>query len=882
MLNSEISNQEFFEIILFQDLTLNLDYNYIEFLSAIQNDFLISSLIINNQLFIFLKNPSVTPHDYYMHLLEFINSKDYDKMFYFTKSDELALSSIYKEFNLKDVKDWFMNVSKKIDKYHPYSLDQNLLDHINFELGIYNLDKHKHSKNFYFVELLLQHLEQKIAFSNQITRVNEFTIEDLLRETDYALCFSHVFPATTPSYEKIPLINDQLKAKLIIKGIQNLYTYQVEALDSILKGNNVVITAPTGNGKTESFLLPILHKIFEWKSMKLYGIKVIVFYPTKALASDQVAKIKFFTNNTNIKVTQLDSDVSTSERSKICTDKSIDILITTPDLIHYSLHKEEFRNFIDSTKIIVFDEVHTYTGTFGTHLYYFLRRLERVLHDGNNIQYIAASATIANPEEFTNKLFRKHTIHIDCTIPKKNKTELYCIQRSKRVSKYDAIFHLITILTQMLTDEKIIIFRNSQQDCEKTFNKLKNLSNVKVAIHRAGLDKNQRTIIEKQLRENAIDVVVTTTTLELGIDIGGITSIITPLVPVNRILQRIGRAGRGYKPAKVFLELEHDPISYYYSIHANNYLKDISPVNITTENESIAQQHAKLLQFESSHISENDEAIFKVLKPSNDNIKLFSLRNINNSIKVKTEWGYKITEKELPNAFYEYYPNAMIFHNSKKYKVLRIEFETYDCISAIVTKLKESDNYNYTIKPIIHKKVFTNKHSVLVDYIDGIEIKLSECFIQLEFQGNTLNYKENVLMDTYHYEYKTYCVIFNFEDYISQIVLNERNKGVQLGSTIHTLSHVLYKAARMIVYSGNDLVNMENVAGMWKIIFTDNSINGNGMSELFFSKRNEIWSRALQILHTCSCTNKEGCLKCTIDYTCQSRNRNLLKDIKIF
>jgi hypothetical protein len=78
--------------------------------------------------------------------------------------------------------------------------------------------------------------------------------------------------------------------------------------------------------------------------------------------------------------------------------------------------------------MIVFDEIHTYTGTFGTHIYYFLRRLERILQEGLNVQYIAASATIGNPVEFTSKLFMREMVHVDCTTPTKNTTELYCVQ----------------------------------------------------------------------------------------------------------------------------------------------------------------------------------------------------------------------------------------------------------------------------------------------------------------------------------------------------------------------------------------------------------------------------------------------------------------------
>jgi DEAD/DEAH box helicase domain-containing protein len=178
-------------------------------------------------------------------------------------------------------------------------------------------------------------------------------------------------------------------------------------------------------------LLPLLEKLLQWKQEGKTGIKVILFYPTKALASDQVAKLRYFLEGLNLKSVQLDSDVSQKERIAIYQNKELDILITTPDLIHFSLHKLEFQEFIAATRIVVFDEIHTYTGTFGTHIYYFLRRLEKILHEGKNVQYISASATIGNPVEFTNKLFDREIVHINCKTPKKNTTELYCVQRKK-------------------------------------------------------------------------------------------------------------------------------------------------------------------------------------------------------------------------------------------------------------------------------------------------------------------------------------------------------------------------------------------------------------------------------------------------------------------
>ena len=882
MLNQRI-NQHFSDIVILNETILKqLPFNYIDIFISNDNKIHIVCSIINQQLTIYMKSIETSIENFYYNLFNKIYSNEVQKTFFLLKNDELTLSKIYKEVKLNKIKEWFLSISKIVDSTNELQKDQNIEEVILFELKIYNQSDDKQSKNFYFIDLLLQRLESRIEFSKQLKEFNPSKIDELLLETDYKLFFSHTFSASQQSFSSNSFLNKQLANKLKMKGINNLYTYQVEVASNILEEKSVVITAPTGNGKTESFLLPVLQKIQSWKTSGQVGIKVILFYPTKALASDQLAKINFFTKDTGISVIQIDSDVDKYTRNAIYADSRYDLLITTPDLIHYSLHKKLFANFITNTKIIVFDEVHAYNGTFGTHLYFFLRRLERVLKKGRNIQYIASSATIANPVEFTTKLFQKQMVHIDCKTPKKNRSDLYCIRRRETTSKYDALFQLVNMLTQTLVDEKIIVFRNSQQECEKTFEKLRFIKNKHIALHRAGLTKESRVLIENKLRENRIDVVITTTTLEVGIDIGGITTIITPIVPVNRLLQRIGRAGRGNAPAKIFLELKHDPISYYYSTHADAYLKDISSVNITTENELIASLHRTLLPYERKEITKNDEKIFGSNIEDQNEINLFSLRNINEVIEVKTEKGYRVTEKELPNAFYEFYPFAQILHNSKVYKVKTIERDVHGKMTAIVVPQKEQFDYNYKIRPLIEKKVFTNAVSKSIDYIGPVEVKLSECRIELKYLGNKTNYKESVLLDSYTYEFASKCVIFNFEDLMGKFINIERSNGVEIGSIVHTLSHVLFKATKMIIYCDNDLINMENSIGKWKIIFVDNTINGNGMSELLYSKKDEIWIRAIEILNDCNCENKNGCVKCTMDYSCNQKNRGLIKIVLDF
>lgn len=864
MLDQSRLQQQIYLVLLDAPLSTKTNYNYLVLLPTVTQSQYAISIIIDNQLTILLQPKEIDKKQFFKEAMSFIGRQTSTKHFHFTVTEERILAKLYKELHLPEIKKWFLHISKTIVSSDLEGPDLYTIHTFTFELNAYNQSEYKYSHDFYFIELILQYLEKRIAISTTIenfTFPNNSIMQELLAETDYNLCFSHIFPDSKQSFGDFSVLSELLQQKLQLKGIKQLYTFQIEAIKAILEGRDVVITAPTGNGKTESFLLPIIQKISNWKGFGITGIKSILLYPTKALASDQLAKIRYFTAGSGITLIQLDSDVSQSERKSIYASKECDILITTPDLIHYSLQKKEFQEFIIATRILVFDEIHTYAGTFGTHIYYFLRRLERVLSIGRKVQYITASATIANPVEFTSKLFQREMFHVDCNTPKKNATELYCIQRAKTVSKYDALFQLVSMLTQSSEDEKIIIFRNSQQESEKTFEKLRLIKNKEIALHRAGLSRDQRLLIEKELRDNEIDVVVTTTTLEVGIDIGGITTIITPIVPVNRLLQRIGRAGRGQRSAKIFLELGHDPISYYYANHADSYLQDISPVNITTENESIAFLHNQLEQALSG--------------------KLFSLRNVNDVIEVRTEKGYKVTEKELPNAFYEYYPFAQLLQNSKVYRVERMEQNQKKKLIAIVRPTGEKYDYKLKIRPLVEKKVFTNKQSDSIDYIGNIEVKLSECKIQLEYQGNLLNYKEHILTDTYSYEYTSRCVIFNFEDLIEEMVQQERENRLELGSIVHTLAHVLYKAAKMIIYCGNDLTNMENSIGMWKIVFVDNAINGNGMSELLFSKREEIWERAMKILDDCTCGKKEGCIKCTMDYGCQRKNKGLLRNFKL-
>ena len=178
--------------------------------------------------------------------------------------------------------------------------------------------------------------------------------------------------------------------------IKQFYKFQEEAIQEIVFGENIVIEAPTASGKTEAFLIPIIQRIKkESNKDKIFAIFV---YPTKALARDQFPKIKKFADKIKINVKVFDGDTKIEERREII-ETPPEIIITNFDVLHYHLwHQTKFSNLLNSTKILVVDEAHVYSGIFGSNVHYIIKRLKRICK--NKLQFVAASATLEDAKTF--------------------------------------------------------------------------------------------------------------------------------------------------------------------------------------------------------------------------------------------------------------------------------------------------------------------------------------------------------------------------------------------------------------------------------------------------------------------------------------------------
>jgi len=158
-------------------------------------------------------------------------------------------------------------------------------------------------------------------------------------------------------------LSDRVKKALKLRNIKKLYPFQAKAVDLVKSRENVVITAPTGFGKTEAFILPVIDVLKE-------GEKALVIYPTKALARDQYRKISYYASFAGLRTVKFDGDSTLSERRAVFSGRA-DVVLTNPDMVDYHLRNTgAFRNFLKNVRFIVVDEFHTYSGILGTSMHY--------------------------------------------------------------------------------------------------------------------------------------------------------------------------------------------------------------------------------------------------------------------------------------------------------------------------------------------------------------------------------------------------------------------------------------------------------------------------------------------------------------------------------
>ncbi len=700
----------------------------------------------------------------------------------------------------------------------------------------------------------------------------------------------------------------RLKELLKKKGVHRLYEFQETAFEQISNGAHVVIAAPTGQGKTEAFVLPIIRNLLLGisDSLRRPGVRALLLYPTKALARDQYEKITEMCETSGIHVAIFDGDVSQNDRQKIY-DSPPDILLTNPDVLHYHIgwNRSRLVPILRTVEYVVLDEIHLYTGSMGANVYYILKRLAL---EADSFQKIGASATISNPQEFTEQIFDDKVELILSETAKRGPIHFLMFYPGDR-SKYSMIVDLVSKLNQY--DFKTLVFGNTHSEAE-VLNMLLNDIDVKSMVHRAGLPKKYRSKVEDQFRSGELSVLVSTPTLELGIDIGDLDSVVSMITSITRLTQRIGRAGRkGQESIAVLALREKDPISSFYRYRPEKYFTDVDAAYMEPENEVVGYYQliaaamtgkmtlstfpkqkkiiSRLVEDGILHIREDGTIRVDDFDRAQKEWRGYSIRGIGDTVQIKLQ-KKDLGERSMPMAAQELHPGAIYLHGGQNYQSVEFRYTPGLGRAAVV---KSPDRYYYT-KPLYETMPriieIHEKQKVLGMNLIYCTLEMTQTvygYVKRETRsGKTIGKYD--IKDPLVYSYLTRGFAFKAPEPVDSIngfvqgrldyIDGPEMSPVELyGGAFHALEHVVIESSDMLTGGSTREIGGVSMGDSGIIFVYDGSPGGNGASKLLFKRFEEALSRTQTILEECDCKTIDGCPLCTYSYQCGNNNSPLFK-----
>ncbi|ASJ04649.1 DEAD/DEAH box helicase [Thermococcus barossii] len=414
----------------------------------------------------------------------------------------------------------------------------------------------------------------------------------------------HVFPPEPGEFAEFRFNNPEVNGLLEELGF-TLYRHQVEALERLYSGKNIVVTTPTASGKSEIFRLAIFDSYLS-NPRATY----LLIYPTRALINNQLEKfslqnlVLYRLTGKRVSARILTGDVPWEERRQILRERPR-VIFTTPDMLHYNILKRwrDYEWLLRNLRYVVVDELHVYRGVFGSNAAYLFRRLDfRLKRLGARPQLITLSATLRNPKEFAERLFRREFEAVSGATNPFPRRYLVLFEPRNLDER-----QLMRSVIERLVDEgiKTLVFFDSRKGTEKLLRFLLGSPAFhRTSTYKGTLPKNVRWEIEQDFKEGKLLALLTTNALELGIDIGDLDAVVNYGIPPDglfSLIQRFGRAGRkADREALNAIVLRKNGLDYYYREHFDELVEKLErgiieymPVNI--ENERIAEKHIHYL-----------------------------------------------------------------------------------------------------------------------------------------------------------------------------------------------------------------------------------------------------------------------------------------------
>lgn len=348
-----------------------------------------------------------------------------------------------------------------------------------------------------------------------------------------------------------PLLNELERL-----GISQLTDIQREAVPAILSGDNVLLISPTGTGKTEAAVIPLLELFLRARSMgiSLHGIFLLYITPLRSLNRDILRRLVEVGQRLGVRIEVRHGDTPVAVRN-LQARHPPDMLITTPETLQAVLAGRRMREHLKGVRWVVVDEIHELAqDKRGSQLAIALERLQ--ILTGRSFQRIGLSATVGDADSIGHFLvgegrqfqiikaetFREMETHVESPPSTSGDQEV-----AERLIIPPGVVARVQRLLALLREYRtVLIFTNTREHAESLTSKARMIApSEKIGIHHGSLSKEIRIETEGLLKEGKLKAVICTSSLELGIDVGAIDFVVQYMSPrqVTRIVQRIGRSG---------------------------------------------------------------------------------------------------------------------------------------------------------------------------------------------------------------------------------------------------------------------------------------------------------------------------------------------------